>query len=270
MCSLFHMLYLFTLRCFVLFILVLGINPLWGNEAAASLQQANALYLKGEQAVTFEQRKQDFNQALSLYHHAEAQMSIIPADLDSAIGDSYFQLGEYPWAILYYQRALKKDQKNHSVIVQLNKSYEKLGFPPAPFPFYTTTQKLLLEPFLSLPQRFELFFWSAFLTLLISSAVIWFPSTWMKKIAGLSTLILCFLLVNVLFSYYFLPLEGVIVSSTGFYREPDINQPQLTNDPLLAGSKVEVLLTTPKGDWLKITDSSGLVGYVPAMSIRII
>jgi hypothetical protein len=78
------------------------------------------------------------------------------------------------------------------------------------------------------------------------------------------------MLGNVLGSYYLTPLDGIIVSSTGFYREPDEQQPQLTNEPLLAGTKVQILQSSSTGDWLKISDSTGLVGYVPASQIRII
>lgn len=234
------------------------------------LHQANTAYQQGEKATSFEERRLAFNQALYHYHLAEQQVGQRSSLLNKAVGDSFFQLEEYPWAVLYYQRALKSDPHNSLVLSQLNRAYEKLGLPPPVSSSNTLKQTLLLEPFFTLSQRFKWFFWSALAAFLICSLVIWRPSPRIRKIA-LGFLIITGLIAgNVLYSSYFTPLDGIIVSSTGFYREPDDLQPQLTNEPLLAGTKVQILQSSSQGDWLKIADSTGLVGYVPAARIRII
>lgn len=120
------------------------------------------------------------------------------------------------------------------------------------------------------PLEHNLWFWFCLLTFLICSLAIWFSYRWLRKLA-MSCAILVFLgLACLLFLHYFTPLEGILVKSTGFYRAPDEKQPQLTATPLSAGSKVRVLQMTSEKDWLKIEDATGVVGYIPTATLRLI
>src|SRR4051812_44901770 len=91
------------------------------------LQEAQRSYQQGEKALTYEERKLAFNRALFLYSSLEQEIQSPPASLNQALADTYFQLGEYAWAILYYQRALKQHSPNSFLLSHLEKAQQKLG-----------------------------------------------------------------------------------------------------------------------------------------------
>lgn len=256
------MLLLSLLKFLALFL----IFPLWGNSETR-LQEANASYQQGVTATTFEGRKQAFNRALYMYSLLEEELgSRVPA-LNQALADTYFQLGEFAWAILYYQRALKSNPHDETLISQLKEAQQKLGLPSNAI---SADQNPIIRFLFKLSRRFDLLLSILLLTFLTCSLAIWVPSAWGRLLAASSVVLLSLLLGNLLFFYYFTPLEGILVTSTGFYRAPDWNQPQLTNRPLLAGSKIKVLQTTSEGNWSKIEDSTNLMGYIPTTSLRLI
>ncbi len=244
--------------------------PLKSLIVEDTLHEANLSYQKGEQATTFEERKQAFNRALYLYSLAEQKIHPHQASLDQAIGDSYFHLGEYAWAILYYERALKEQPVDPLLMIHLKKAQAKLGLSSFTPSSYTSRKFLLLKSFFLPPKRFELFFWITLITFFMCSAALWFSFSWIRTLAAICLVLIALFLSQMLFSYYFIPIEGIIITSTGLYRNADQSQPQLTNEPLFAGSKVQVLQITAEGNWLKIEDSAGLIGYVPATTIRLI
>ena len=239
---------------------MLWIFALWGSTEEI-LQEANESYQQGEQATTYQERQLAFNRALFLYSTLEQQIKSPSAGLDQVLADTYFQLGEYAWAILYYERALKKKHLP-LVLSHLEQAQKKLGLSPS------TDQRGENQPFLSLPQQLQLIFWMSLMTFFVCSSAIWLNSPWTRKFATGSVVVLLLLICHLLFIYYSAPLEGILIKSTGFYRAPHENQSQLTNQPLLAGSKVQILQVTQNGEWLKIKDSEGVVGYIPLASLR--
>lgn len=241
------------------------IFPLWGNSDEM-LQQADLNYQKGVKATTFEERKLAFNQALSLYIRVEEKKSVHAPALESAIADTYFQLGEYAWAILYYQRALKEDPHLALATDHLEKAQQKLGLSPAP----STQRNIFFKFFSFLSKQYNLLFWVFLLSFLVISIAIWLSYSWIRRLAASLVLLSSLLIGNFLFFYYFTPIEGILVISTGFYRAPNWDQPQLTELPLLAGSKVRVLQMTSDGNWIKIANSADLVGYIPVANLRLI
>lgn len=255
------------MRPFVLvwkWLAVFFIFPLWGTSEDI-LQEAQKSYQQGEQAVTYEERKLAFNRALFLYSALEKQITHSSASLDQALADTYFQLEEYPWAIVYYQRALKQQSTNSLLLSHLEKAQQRLGLPTSS---YKSPPNPLVDPFFALARQSQLLFWVILITFLVFSTAIWFPYSWIRNLAISCAILLSFLLGNLLFFYYFTPLEGILIKTTGFYRAPDWNEPQLTSQPLLAGSKIQILQMTANKDWLKIATSTGIVGYIPATSLR--
>lgn len=238
--------------------------PMWGQSFEERLQEAQARYLLGEKATHYQERKLAFNQALLLYHEL-AQTNPDSADLDQALGNTCFQLGEYAWAILYYERALKKGSQQALLRLHLTQAQEKLGLSS------TAHQADKSGFFFSLSQRVNVLLAAILITFFVLSCAIWLPFSWLRKLAMLSIVLLVFLLGNALFFYYSTPVEGVLIKSTGLYRAPDWNQPQLKSQPLLAGSKVHILHMTADGEWLKIEDrgqDAGMIGYIPTDHLR--
>ncbi len=238
--------------------------PLWGTTSEDILQAAQRSYQQGEKATNYEERKLAFNRALFLYSSLEQDRKLHSASLNQALADTYFQLAEYAWAILYYQRALKQDSSNHFLLSHLEKAQQKLGLIQTSYKNFSPIAAL----FFALAHQFQLIFWVILVTFLAFSIAIWLPYLWIRQLAISGAILMCFLLTNALFFYYFTPLEGILIKPTGFYRSPDWNQPQLTNQPLLAGSKVKILQITLNENWLKIENSTGTIGYVPIASLR--
>lgn len=250
------------MRCLLLYFFFLKL-PIWGANIDDKLQKAYVEYEKGIQATTFEEQKQAFNQSLFLLRSLEQEIASSPPILNRMLADTYFQLGEYPWAILYYQRALKQDPQDLTLSSLLAKTQKILGLPPNQPPLFPLR-------FFSFLQQHHLLFWSIFITFLLCSIAIWLSYRWIRQAAFLSIFFLFSLFFLSLFFYYSIPLEGILVHSTGFYRLPNEQQSQLTSQPLLAGSKVIILQMNEQRDWVKITDSNGTIGYIPAFNLRLI
>lgn len=240
---------------------LLLVSSIWGNQENL-LQEAHDSYQQGEKAKTYEERKLAFNRALFLYGTLEQENDSPHPDLDQALANTYFQLGEYAWAILYYQRALKNNPDQGDLHSRLAQAQHKLGLSESPL-----TQNWL-KPFLFLAKQFQLLFWIISISFLVLSLAIWFPFAWLRKLGALCACLLLFILSNALFIYYFTPLEGIIIKTTGFYRAPNWNEPQLSSQPLLAGSKIRIIQMTENKEWLKIENPAGVIGYIPAANLR--
>lgn len=225
------------------------------------LKEAQVSYQEGEKENSYQGRNRAFNKALHFYQLLEQEYPQ-SADLDQALGDAYFQLNEYPWAILYYQRALKEKFSDPLLLSRLKTVQERLGLTSL-----EDQKTVSYHFFFYLSQQTILLFGVIFMTFIAFTYTIWFPNVWIKKWAIASTIFLCLLVGNALFFYYFSPLEAIIIKTTGLYRAPDWNQSQLTSEPLLAGSKVQIVQITEDGNWLKINDK-GLVGYIPIENLR--
>jgi tetratricopeptide (TPR) repeat protein len=235
------------------------------------LEEANKDYRQGELAQTLLERKKAFNQALALYLELEQEIKNFnhSSKLYEAIANSYFQLGEYARSILYNYRALTIEPQNLPIQDHLHLSQKKLGLSPQ---METTKldQILSFNDHLSLPQRLELFFWLTLITVCSYAFLIYFPFIWIKKIAGILFLIVCLLFLNLLSSLYLSPIAGILIEPTGLYRDPTAQQVQLLSTPLLEGKKVLIIDVNQEGYWLKIETPEGIIGYIPAKSIRII
>jgi tetratricopeptide (TPR) repeat protein len=163
----------------------------------AALEQANAYYRQGEAAKQRLLRQKAFNRALVQLKEIERQA--LPSQnqekLDLALGNTYFQLEEYAWAILYYYRALNWNPNSQIARQGLEKAQLQLGLnPQTELPFLE--QILSFDFWLPLPQRFALLFWSLILTFLALSLWIWIKRPLTKILALLFTIVSSFFPFN--------------------------------------------------------------------------
>jgi len=241
------------------------------RETHHLLGEANRSYQQGEQAQTLMERKQAFNRALYLYLTIKEKLPSITqsAPLNAAIANSYFQVGQYSQSILYNYRALaiKPDQPLTKAHLQL--SQEKLGILTEVYPSLWN-QILSFNETLMLPQRLELFFWIACLTFIGYSGLLYFNHRLIHLLTKTSLIITLLLLGNLLSSFYFTPIEAVLIAPTGLYQAPNEQAPQLSAIPLMAGIKVDVVDILEQGYWLKIRTVDGEIGYIFVPSARII
>lgn len=234
----------------------------------ALLRKANASYEQAEKAATFQERKNSFNAALAAYLAIEKAPSVLSSPLYQAIANIYFQLGEYAWSILYYERAFQLEPQSALLNQRISLAKAKLGL--SSFDHPSLFEKFLLQPYFSFQQRLAFFFWIALIMLFIITSLIWLPFSLLKKLALIAGFIFISAGMNLFISYYFAPLHGIFIQSTGLYRAPNLQQPQLSEIPLLMGSKIRIMEITEKGFWLKVIDLNGSVGYVPASTLRLI
>jgi tetratricopeptide (TPR) repeat protein len=258
---------------FVIFIAILvailGTLVFRSNDISDA-RQAEDYYRKGETATTIYERTEAFNQALALFlklddrFHPKFGTGRLPFN----IGNTYFQLGEYPFSILYYKRAEKLMPRSEPVKRNLSQASAKAGLkmdhPQSLFDLF------LLKPFLSLPERLQLFAVFAALTLIFASAWLWTRKPWVSKTAVVFLIPAFLLFLNLVVTYYFSPIEAVLVQAAELRRDAGEEFALVTEQPILGGTVVEVLGTSPNGRWLKVVVPSGDFGFLPSESVKLI
>lgn len=235
------------------------------------LKESYDTYLAGEQADTISLRQRNFNRALNYYKELEEKYH--PDDgngkLFFNIANSYFQLGEYPWAILYYYRAQSLMPRADKVYRNLQIARSKLNLPPTENP--SIFEKVFfLHNYFSLPERLQIFFIFALISFIFASLLIWIKKKWINVALFVTTVIACIMLISVCYTRYLSPVEGVIVSSTNLYRDAGTQYAKVMDEPVPSGSKVEVRGILFNGTWFKILTPEGHFGYVPNSSLQVI
>ena len=174
------------------------------------------------------------------------------------IANDYFEMEQYPWAVLYYARALKENPQNTLAQDYLNLALEKLPGPKTP-------------PSIETPGH--MFLW--FLIFLMLSLVVGSLAFWMKKkslivIFGGTSLIVLGLIAYATMIQYFTPIPAIMVESSPLFRGKGESFGLVGNIPVFAGSSIDVIEVSEKGTWLKVTTKEGAIGYLPLKSLRII
>lgn len=241
------------------------------NKKEQQLNEAYKNYTDGESARTVGERKDAFNRALDLYTDLEKKNKPTYGNgkIYYDIANTYFQLEEYPWSILYYYRALNLMPGNDRVVNNLKIALTKVGLntdiEPQIFEkifFFHTTY--------SLPQRLRLFFLFGALALGLLSIHLWWPKRLLASLGLFAGVISSIFFLSILYTHYMAPIEAVIVQATTLHRDAGEQYAQVKKEPVTAGTKVEVLSTNQNGQWLKILTPDGVLGYVLNSQIRLI
>lgn len=235
------------------------------------LADAENNYHKGEAAKTIDARKQAFNESLSLYQELEHEFhpKFGNGRLYYNLGNTYFQLEEYPWAIFNYLRAQALMPREEKATTNLALARGKLSLENNNS-INVFSKVFFFHSYLSLPERLQLFFLVSFLACCLTSAVIWFPNDWLKRGMWVSLFFVGICLLSLAYTQYFSPLRAVLVQSSDLYRDAGTQYAKVGNAPLSAGIQVEVIGSLPDGKWLKIVSPQGDPGFVPSEVIRII
>lgn len=227
-------------------------------------------YMAAEKASTVAERKDKFNQALQEYKKLEETYD--PANGNGVlyydIGNSYYQLEAYPWAIYYFYKALKLAPNDEQIRANLNAALTKVDLPPAQQSSFF--ERLFLLRGFSLPTRFQLFFFSALFFFVSLSAYFWLTDRRLLNLAVPLGLLTLFFFVNTAYERYMAPMEGVLVKAAMLYRDAGNQYAKVTEEYIVPGIKVEVLDQRENGRWLKILTPSGQLGYVTADSLQIL
>jgi tetratricopeptide (TPR) repeat protein len=237
----------------------------------AQIDQAYQFYKKGETSETLIQRKDNFNAALKIYVQLENEYHPYAGTgkLYYNVGNAYFQLGEYPLAILYHYRALTLMPRNNEIKRNLAIAQEKLHLTPVDGnPTFHTLFFFYYD--FSPPEKFQLFFFLGLVLIFLLFAYVWYSKRWLRRGSIFVAFFCLILLFNLIYTRYFEPLEGVLVRATSLYRDAGRQYAKASNQPLSGGLKVQVLDVREDGQWLKVITPEGTLGYVPIESIRIL
>lgn len=234
------------------------------------LQEIYATYLKGEIAQTVGDRQRAFNAALNGYALLEREYRPVLGNgkLYYNIANSYYQLGEYPFAVLYYYKALSLRPRDEKVSGNLAIALNKLGLKPQEEE--SVFRRVFFFHFFAQPERLQLFFAFSLLAVAAASFYIWFRQRLMLKLSCLGATLCAVILFSLAFTHYVSPVEAVLVRSSSLYRDAGYHYAKVMEDPLLSGLKVEVLDVLQEGNWLKVATPEGTLGYVPHKSARLI
>lgn len=235
------------------------------------LKEAHADYAAGESAETFGDREDAFNRSLTEYLDLEQSYHPIYGNgkLYFNIANSYFQLGNFPFAALYYHKAKKLMPRNETVERNLLTTLGKMGLSDKNEE--TVFQKIFFFHFLtSVPERLQLIFLFTLAAFISFSIYIWSRREAFLKVGKLTVFVGIIILASYTSSHYLSPIEAIMVKSSDLYRDSGFQFAKVQEDPVLSGRKVEVLDVTEQGEWLKIRLPNGNLGYVPQEAIRII
>jgi hypothetical protein len=247
------------------------ISKLMEDDPAPILQEAQMSYSAGEKTTDVTERKKAFNQSLKLLLGLEEQYAPTFGNgkLYYDMGNNFFQLEEYPQALLYYYRAEQLRPRDDRVQSHIALTQKKIGITPALVP-HAFDWLIFFHNDFSLPERLQLFFALGLLSLALISCYLWIPKPWIYALALASVIATVPMLLSLCYTYSFAPIQAVIVQSSLIYRDAGLNYATVKSEPLQAGVKVKVLGVTTAGKWLKIATEDGTMGYIPQEALRTI
>lgn len=236
-----------------------------------NIKDAYILYSEGEKATSPKERQEAFNKALQLYTEMEKGFSPKYGSgvLYYNIANSYYQLGEYPMALLYFSRAERLRPNDSRVLANKKMTIEKLDITP-PKPLTWMNPFLLFHRSISLPHRLQMF---ALLTLLLTalwSILIWKPRRWIKGVTAVFVAVYLFLGLNLLYAALLSPVDAIVIKGSLLYRDAGTQYAAAQKLPLPAGSEVTLLDLKEKGTWMKVITQEGQIGYIPSDRARVI
>ncbi len=174
------------------------------------------------------------------------------------IGDTFYQLQRYSWALLYAGRALKYQPDSSTAETLAKESRKKL--------FLSEEQAFGLAPRMPVWTALILFF----LVFAFASFYLWkkHPFILGSGLASLFVLVL-FLLLAVKI-HYFSPLPAIMINPSALYQGEGAKYAIISDRPVAAGAAVGVIGISKNGKWLKIQTANGMIGFIPLKNIRII
>ncbi len=202
-----------------------------------------------EERTFFEEQKQ-LNQALETTLQTPPFLGFFgQGEWNARLGDLYFSLNAYPQARLFYERALFFAPKNERIGNNLEETLHRLGLESTP---PSWRKQLAMEWLLPQGDRWSLFFLFALLAIFfrrIPRFVTYFD--------GIAASFLLFALLG----HFMRPVEAILLRPAFLQTSPDESGPDLSSDPLLGGSKVELLQVID--DFAKVRLLGGEVGFLP-------
>lgn len=243
----------------------------WPKTAIEQLAMADKTYGKALEVIDALEQKNLLNQALQQYLDLEEKLDYeqVPPQLFANIGNLFTQLQNYPFAILYYKRAIHAGMGSSQLLQNIAAAEEKLFIPKE-------TPDLLAKISLYLPVFSIGQWWLIIIGLAIcwGALAVYYHLIIQSRVPILLTWLFAIPLLlgtcHLFYLRYLTPVEGVVVQSSFLYRGPGTNYAFVDEQPLPSGFTARVVEITPEGEWIKIWQKDGTTGYLPAKTIRLI
>jgi tetratricopeptide (TPR) repeat protein len=210
-----------------------------------------SIYQDGVDSTTVAGREEYFNRAL-----AELGENTNPSgQYFFDLGNSYYQIQEYPWAIFYYVKAQRKLPRSDEIASNLASAQAQLEIPVQSYrswiPLSVTEELMIAQTFI-------------LVTTLLLSLRIWFHDRFLVPLSnGFAAATLC-LLLFIIGQHYLTPVDGVLAKAAILYKQPATESDRVFLDPLPPGTVLQVIGEGDREGWLKVTKDNGFVGYIQA------
>lgn len=239
-------------------------------HAEPLLQLAQQQYLLAESEQDPLKKQKNYNDALRIYAELthEHQPEFGNGKLYYNLANSFYQLGEYPYAFFYYNKALSLSPGDQNIAFNLKAVKEQMG--QMPVKERASFSEILLMEFLPLPLRLQLFSLFCILFFVFWSLLLWFQKSLYKYAALLFFVVGSFFFLSVMHTRYFTPIKAVMVHASSLYKGAGEQYGKVSKEILFSGSTVQVLDAGNQGKWLKILTEEGTLGYVPSSSLKMI
>lgn len=253
------------MRNLLLVLLLLCIQPL----AASNVVEAYQKYTEAERTKEPEEQKKLYNEALALYLQSEPQEP--SAKFCYNLANTYFQLGEYGYAILYYYKALKVSPRDTKVEYNLQIAMQKAGVSEPPASFFKDVV-LYFHYKISHNEKIVICLGLFLLVFVLFSLHIWSSRSFglYKRVALWMAVIALAFVLSLFWAEYLTPPVAVIVQPATVRIDAGPEYAAVPNAVAIPGVKVEVLASVNHGAWLRVRLPSGAQGYIGKEYVRII
>lgn len=231
------------------------------------IELAYQSYRRGDQSEEIEERNAEFNRALKLYLQLEAEPG--NGKLFYNIANTYFQLEEYGWAILYYLKAERLLPREARIAHQIELAEAKQSLP---IRFSSAWKKRLFfwHFMLSQSERIELFILFIGVSTLSASLLLRKRRFAIELITYLFSIAALVVLFSLLYFHYVAPIKGVVVKPFGLYHGPAESYALVSDQPFIPGTQLKVQAFVEEGRWVQVETEGGDRGYIPSEIFRVI
>lgn len=230
------------------------------------LQKVYDEYVVAESAETLAERNEGFNRALKSYIDLERDYPFCGGQLYANIGNCFYQLREWGWAIYYYEKALQRMPRENSIKEKIKKIHLRAELP------LKENRNFFLEKRVSFLEKEILFIVCFAFYILLSLYAKFFEKKCAKTwyLLSFSGGISLFFLLSLFGDVYFSKKEGIFISPVQLYKDVGFHCDLVKKKPFSSGEKVQVLESLERGEWLKVVTSDGSTGYVFYKCMRIL
>ena len=251
--------------CATLVLLVAGLCA--QEDIDLQLTRAYESYLAGERAQTLDERQAAFNRAATLYHGLAQDVE--DGALYYNLANCHYQLGELPWALVYYYKARRLSPRDEKVLGNLRQCEKQLGVEVTP-QINALDQMMFFHRLLSPDEKQQALRGALFGAFLMWSCWYWLGRRWCKTGALVFGAMALLQGASLFYVAYMAPLEAVVVRASPLRRDAGHHYAIVNDAVVSAGMKVTVLDVVKEGHWVKVQTREGIVGYVPHEQVQII